>query len=134
MTPAAHAHTVGPVKVLTCWLPLPAGWNKHSRVGTTRQGRRFLTPEARAYRAVVVAAVRPVLPRRPWFAAAPWHISYVQLMDGARFDDDQWLGGLRDDLIEAGLAEDDSHARTSRLVTRATGPAGVFIVAAQEVA
>ncbi len=131
--PAASCTQVGPVRVLLAWLPLPTGWNKHSRVSVTKQGRRYLIPEAREYRAGVVAIVRPVLPRRPWFDhTRPWFISYVQSMDGRAFDDDQWLGGVRDDLVEAGLVKDDSKARTSRLVTRDDGPAGVFVIASQE--
>ena len=126
---------VGPVRVLSLWLPGLPAWNKHGRVKQTREGRRFLVPEARLTRAEIVAAVRPVLPARPWFDAnADWFVSYVQFLDGAGFDDDQWLGGLRDDLIETGLVADDNRARTSRLVTRTKGPAGIFIIASQETA
>ncbi len=135
MTPAAYCNVVGPVKVLTAWLPLPDGWSKHSRVGVTRQGRRFLVPEAREYRAGVIQVVRPVLPRRPWFShERPWFISFVQYMAGRLFDEDQWMGGLKDDLVEAGLVKDDSLARTSRLVTRDDGPPGIFVIATQEAA
>ncbi len=132
MTLAAYCNVVGPVKVLTAWLPLPT-CNKHNRVGVTRTGKRYLVPEARAYRAEVIRVVRPVLPQRPWFKHdVPWFISYVQMMDGAKWDDDQFLGGLRDDLVEAGLVADDSKARTSRLVTRENGPPGIFLIAAQD--
>lgn len=133
MTPAAQCHELGPLRILTVWLPLPEGWSKHTRVGTTKQGRRYLVPAAREYRAGVIAVVRPVLPRRPWFAAdRHWYVSVVQYMAGRKFDDDQWIGGVRDDLCEAGLCEDDALARTSRLVTRDDGPPGVFVIATQE--
>ncbi len=112
--------------------PWPDGWTKHSRVGTTRQGRRFLVPEARAYRALVIAAVRPVLPRRPWFdATRRWDYVYIEHTGGRDTDHDQHSGGVLDDVIEAGLAKDDGEARLSAHEFEREGPAGVWLYAWQ---
>ena len=119
MNHEAKAYEQGPMRVLTAWLPYPAQWDKHSRVNTTiRERRRFLVPEARAYRAEVARIVRPVLPARPWFDAAKrWEFNVVTLQGLLHHDADRNLGGLLDDLVETGLVKDDAQARYGLIET-----------------
>ena len=133
--------TVGPVRILCVWLPLPT-WDKNSRTGVVlrntarmKAGRRFLAPVARDYRDLVTRLVRPALPARPWFdKRRPWHISLVQYIGDTAADADHFLSGILDDLCNAGLVENDSEAQVSRLVHVRQEPKGIYVIASQEIA
>ena len=124
---------------MALWLPLPR-WDKNDRVGTVLRrtqrmvpGQKYLTPLGRDYRDGVVTLVRPALPRRPWFdKRRPWHISFVQYVGDQSADDDHYLSGVRDDICHAGLVENDSESRISRVVLERTEPKGIFVIASQE--
>jgi hypothetical protein len=129
----ARAEEIGPYKILVAYLPWPDGWTKHDRIGQTREGRRFLSKEARAYRAIVTHYVTPALPTSPWFdSTRDWRYSMLFLAGGKATDHDQHSGGILDDLVAAGLAKNDDNAYwLLPEYERTTEPAGVFVFTRQ---
>jgi len=108
-------------------------WTKHTRVNKTGQGRRFLIPPARLYRAQIVRVLGTALPECPWLRPGPWHLDfYLATASDLARDFDQFQGGVTDDLIEGGLAKNDAECLGGALIRHPYAPRSLIFVVARE--
>jgi len=111
---------VGGVRYFVGSFPQPKR-DKNDRIGVVlndtakmKKGQRFMSPEAREYREMVLNTVVDVLlaagadHKVGWFRPGrPWGGVLLQNFPHDTYDSDHYVSGLQDDLCRAGLAKTD---------------------------